>query len=112
RRHHLLEAALLLIQRGDLGDYEPSLLQGHLNRVPDRCLAVGEHHGHPAPRLEYPVVLSETAVHQVLIFRNALLANTVDDGFRVWVRLDAVPRLDKKIQVGVVDVFAERWIRE
>ena len=100
-------AALHLVQRRHFGHHKTRLLQGHLNRVPHRRLAIGEHHRHPAPGLEHAVVLGKAALHQVLVLGQRLVLELVDDGFGLGVGGDAMPGLDQKVQVGVVDVFAE-----
>ena len=105
-------AALHLVQRRHFGHHEARLLQGHLNRVPHRRLAVGEHHRHPTPGLEHAVVFGKAALHQVLVLGQRLVLELVDDGFGLGVGGDAMPGLDQKIQVGVVDVLAEGWIGE
>ena len=111
-RGDLAVAALFLVQRRDLGDHEAGLLQRYLDGVPDARPAVGEDHGHPATGLQDPMILREAALHQVLVLGQRLVLEAVDDGLGLGVGGHAVPGLDQKIEVGVVDVFAERWVGE
>ncbi|MNL29570.1 hypothetical protein D3C87_1512550 [compost metagenome] len=83
-----------------------------MNGVPHRCLAIRKHHRHPAARFQHAVVFGEAALHQVLVVGQRLVLELVDDGFGFGVGGDAVPGLDQKVQVGVVDVFAERRVGE
>ena len=68
--------------------------------------------GNPAAGPEDAAILLEAALHQALIFGQSLLLKAIDDGFRRSVGQHAVPGLDQEVQIGVVDVLAERRIGE
>ncbi len=103
---------LLFVQRPDIGHDEPRRLHGFLYGVPDGVAGVVENDGHPAPRLEHPAIFPEASPHEILVFGQAFLFEPVHDGFGRGVGYDAMPRLHQKVQIGVVDVFAERRVGE
>ena len=58
------------------------------------------------------MILGEAALHQVLVFRQGLVLEAVDDGLRSGVGEDPVPGLDQEVQVGVKNVLAEGGVGE
>ena len=104
--------ALLLVHGAHVGDDEAGGKHGLLNRRPDGVPGVVEDHRDPAPRLENTLILLEAPLHQALVFGQTFLLESVDDGLGRCVGQHAVPGFDQEIEIGVVDVLAERRVGE
>ena len=64
------------------------------------------------PGLRNPVVLGKATPHQFLIIGQGLVLELVHNGFGLDVGEHTVPGFHQEIQVGIVDVLAERWVGE
>ncbi len=95
-----------------MGHHEAGGLHALLDGVPDGVPGVVKDHRHPAPGLEHPAILLEAALHQLLVFGQALLLGFVHDRLGRGVGAHAVPGLHEEVEVGVVDVLAEGGIGE
>ena len=104
--------ALLLVHGAHVGDDEARGKHRFLNRGPDGVPGVVEDHRDPAARLEDALILLEAPLHQALILGQTLLLEAVDDGLGRCIGQHSVPGLDQEIEIGVVDVLAERRVGE
>ena len=106
----LLKGSLLLVQCADVGDDEAGSAHGLLDRIPDGVLRIVEYDGNPTPRFQHAAALFEALLHQVLVVKERFVSRSIHDRFGFAPRHDTVPRFDKIVEVGVVDVLSERRI--
>src|SRR5690606_20899968 len=109
---YLPVGTLLLVQRTNVGYDKAGSLQGLLDGIPYGIPRIVKYYSHPAAGLEYPEVLLETLLHQVLVLQKTLPLGPVDDGLGSRVGPYTMPRLDEKVQISVIDVFTERRVSE
>ena len=102
----------MLVHGTHVGDDETGSKHGLLNRRPDSVPGVVEDHRDPTPRLENTLILLEAPLHQALVFGQTLLLESVDDGLGRRVGQHSMPGLDQEVEIGVVDVLAERRVGE